>query len=295
MFKKLIFLFLDGFGLGNSNQSNPFVQAEMPFVTSMTNCPFTSGPNIEGNDLLFKGIDASLGVEGIPQSATGQTTLFTGVNASKYLGRHLTAFPNKPLVELIHKSSIMKLAEEKGIKSTFANAYGPDYFKLVEQGLRFHSVTTHCVFAAKLPFRTLDDLLKGDAVYWDFTNRYIKKSFDQTIPLITSYLAGKRLAALSESYDLVLYECFMSDLIGHQKDMVKAIEFLENFDTFLQGIIENIGTEGSLLLTSDHGNIEDLSTKKHTYNPVPLLVKGPIAHKFNSVESISGLIEAMFQ
>ena len=296
MFKKLIFLFLDGFGLGMDTISNPFVQAQMPFITGLINCKFISSPNnTEKNELIFKGIDACLGVEGIPQSATGQTTLFTGVNASKYLGRHLTAFPNKPLIELIHKSSILKLAEENGIKSTFANAYGPNYFKLVKQGLRFHSVTTHCVFAANLTFRTLNDLLNGNAVYWDFTNLHIKESVDKTIPLITPYMAGKRLAALSNPYGLVLYECFMSDLIGHQQDMRKAIEFLENFDTFIQGIVENMDPEVSLLLTSDHGNIEDLSIKKHTYNHVPLLVKGPMAQQFKRAESISDLLNALFQ
>ena len=37
-----------------------------------------------------------LGIEGLPQSATGQTALFTGINAAQLLGRHLFGFPNQP-------------------------------------------------------------------------------------------------------------------------------------------------------------------------------------------------------
>ncbi|MDO9170716.1 MAG: hypothetical protein Q7W29_02680, partial [bacterium] len=33
--------------------------------------------------------------------------------------------------------------------------------------------------------------------------------------------------------------------------------------------------ETLVLLTSDHGNLEDLSTRSHTRNPVPLLAWGP--------------------
>jgi len=32
--------------------------------------------------------------------------------------------------------------------------------------------------------------------------------------------------------------------------------------------------QGLILLTSDHGNLEDLSTRRHTSNPVPALLIG---------------------
>ena len=39
-------------------------------------------------------------------------------------------------------------------------------------------------------------------------------------------------------------------------------------------------------MTSDHGNIEDASTRAHTLNPVPLLVRGPLAEELAPVGSI---------
>lgn len=294
MFKRTIFVFLDGVGLGSYDDNNPFCVAKMPFMDSLIEGPFTKETYVCKDRLLLKGIDACLGVDGIPQSATGQTSLFTGKNASEYLGRHLTAFPNKPLIELIKESSILKLASEKGLRSTFANAYTPDYFLLEKQGLRIHSVTTHCVFAANQPFRSVEDLLVGEAVYWDFTNRHLKANVDESIPLITPYSAGKRLADLTRNYELVLYECFLPDLIGHQRDLKMAIDFLEDLDSLLQGIVENMCSGTSLLVTSDHGNIEDLSKRHHTYNHVPMLVVGDLSNRFTNVDSITDVLGAMF-
>lgn len=83
---KLVFIFIDGIGLGKDSQSNPFCVAEMPFIRGLTGCPLVEGVSVNNGTLLFKGIDACLGVDGIPQGATGQTSLFTGINASKHLG-----------------------------------------------------------------------------------------------------------------------------------------------------------------------------------------------------------------
>ena len=43
---------------------------------------------------LVKPVDPKLGVKGIPQSATGQTSLLTGVNAQGVLGYHKSGYPN---------------------------------------------------------------------------------------------------------------------------------------------------------------------------------------------------------
>ncbi|RKX91243.1 MAG: phosphoglyceromutase, partial [Spirochaetes bacterium] len=91
--KKLFLFFIDGIGLGDDIHDNP-VRTLFASVTGNTSLVRTGAP------LIFEGgvvvpADACLGVEGIPQSATGQATIFTGVNASKFLGYHLTAIPNE--------------------------------------------------------------------------------------------------------------------------------------------------------------------------------------------------------
>ncbi len=280
--------------MGKESAFNPFCAANMPFTIETVGSRLVEGATIEEPNLLLKGIDANLGVDGLPQSATGQTALFTGQNASKILGHHLTAFPNRELVDMINAHSLLKLAKEKGLRSVFANMYTPNYFQLAENGLRFHSVTTHCVFAAKLPFLFVADMLRGNAVYWDMTNRFLVEKYKLSVPIISPELAGERLANISKSNDLVLYECFLSDLIGHKQNHERALEFLKNFDNLIKEVVKNMEDNTTLLITSDHGNIEDLSIKSHTYNPVPLFVIGPKAGDFAHVDSITGVMDACF-
>ena len=47
------------------------------------------------------------------------------------------------------------------------------------------------------------------------------------------------------------------------------------------GILDAFDDSRSLLLiTSDHGNIEDERTRRHTRNPVPAIVAGARRHEF---------------
>ncbi len=291
--KRVIFIFLDGIGLGpGGNMTNPFCQASMPNLMNLLGRPLIEGPVIQEGDLLLNGIDACLDVDGIPQSATGQTSLFTGQNASKILGYHLPAFPNEPLIQVIDNYSILKQVTDLGGKATFANAYTPHYFELVERGERMHSATTLCVLAAQLNFRTLDDLRRGQAVYWDITNEHLLHQ-DTSVPANSAIRAGQHLAHISHDHNLVLYECFVPDLIGHRKDLGKALKFLEQLDAFLHGVIETMEPQTSILISSDHGNLEDLSTGAHTCNPVPLLVVGPLAHHCRRLNSIMDVTPAI--
>ncbi len=54
---------------------------------------------------------------------------------------------------------------------------------------------------------------------------------------------------------------------------------LEELDTFIEGVIGEKGHDVSVLITSDHGNVEDLSTGGHTGNEAPLWVVGPMAEQ----------------
>jgi 2,3-bisphosphoglycerate-independent phosphoglycerate mutase len=57
--------------------------------------------------------------------------------------------------------------------------------------------------------------------------------------------------------------------------MAAARTLLATFDEVLGGLASAWDDEaGLILITSDHGNLEDLSTRGHTANPVPGLVIG---------------------
>jgi len=283
----VIFVFLDGLGLGPADETNPLWLAPMPNLRRLLGGPLVAGRSVDRPGLLFTALDALLGVQGVPQSATGQTALFTGVNVAQLLGYHLAAYPNAQLTQVINEHNILKRATERGYRATFANAYTPQYFQLVRERKRRHSATTLSVLAAGLPFRTLADLERGEAVYWDITNFYLVEHLHIPVPIIEPEVAGQRLARLSRSYDLVLYESFLPDAVGHRKDRAKALQVLDLLDRFFAGLLEAIGPTVTVVMSSDHGNLEELSTGVHSTHPVPLLVVGPGARSFRQARAIT--------
>ena len=231
-------------------------------------------------------IDAVLGVAGIPQSATGQTTLLTGVNAQARLGHHLTGFPNASLRALLFEASLLKRVGERGLPATFLNAYRPLFFQLPRERQLCLSATTVANLAAELPFRTLDDLRAGRAVYHDITSDELRqRGFD--VPAITPEAAGRLLGREARRHAFTLFEYFRTDQAGHARDASRARVELARIEAFLAGLLAELrpiaATAGTgadaapgalVILTSDHGNLEDLSTRSHTRNPVPLMAWG---------------------
>jgi 2,3-bisphosphoglycerate-independent phosphoglycerate mutase len=285
----VVFVFLDGLGLGPADAGNPLWLAPMPNLRRLLGGPLVAGHDVDRPGLLFKPIDALLGVQGLPQSATGQTALFTGVNAAQLLGYHLGAYPNARLTEVINEHNILKRATERGYRATFANAYafGNQYFQLVKRRKRRHSATTLSVLAAGLPFRTLEDLKRGEAVYWDITNFYLVEHLQAPVPIIEPEIAGQRLAHLIRNHDLVLYESFLPDAVGHRKDRETTMEILDMLDRFFAGLLEEIEPTVTVIMSSDHGNLEELPVGIHSTNPVPLLAVGPGAAFFRRAQAIT--------
>ncbi len=292
---RVCFVFLDGVGLAPTAETNPLSRANTPTIQRLLGRALVEGPPVDSSDLLFRPIDACLGVDGLPQSATGQTTLFTGVNAAQVVGRHLSAFPTAALREIILKRSILKQVVEAGKRATFANAYSPHYWKMVQARRLRHSATTWTNMAAGLPFRDLEDLARGRAVYWDITHWIMRQRNGYDIPLIEPEEAGRRLAGLAAEHDLVLYESFLTDLVGHRRLDLAPEAVITLIDRFLDGLLAALPQDATLVVTSDHGNIEDMTTKAHTYNPVPLLVVGPGAAAFRRVEAITDVTPTILQ
>ena len=216
--------------------------------------------------------DARLGIEGRPQSASGQTTILTGVNVPQTLGYHKQGFPNARMREIIEEHSIFSQLEDFGIEpNVFVNAYTPQFFA---ETPRWKSATTCAVEASTVRFKTLEDLLNGEAVFHDFTNRILlERGFD--FPLRTPKEAATVLANIAARHRFTLYEHFLTDKIGHARDFEAAIEHLPQLAEFVRAVLEKVDlNETTVLLTSDHGNVEDLSIKTHTLNDVPTICWG---------------------
>jgi bisphosphoglycerate-independent phosphoglycerate mutase (AlkP superfamily) len=105
------------------------------------------------------------------------------------------------------------------------------------------------------------------------------------LPLVAAREAGARLARLAAAHDLVLYETFLPDLAGHRR--IDPAWVLSRLDDLLGGVLDHLPGGVTLVLTSDHGNVEDTTTKAHTVNPVPLLVIGPGAGHFEAATALT--------
>src|ERR671928_189337 len=161
---RVLLFFIDGLGIGARGPFNPLdgLEDAAPLAVFQDEEP----------EIIFDGAlvrtDACLGVEGRPQSASGQTTILTGVNAPGLLGYHKQGFPNEALREIIIEHSIFLQLKQLGVGPlVFANTYTRRFF---DARPRWVSATTVAVEAAGLPFRTADDLRAGRAVFHDFTN-----------------------------------------------------------------------------------------------------------------------------
>lgn len=228
-------------------------------------------------------IDACLGVPGIPQSATGQTTLLTGVNAQAEVGFHQTGFPTPHLRKILLEHSIFKQLHDLGRDGIFLNAFRPAFFDFPrERQLKF-SATTVSHLAADLPFFRLEDIGVGRSIYQEFTNReLIDRGFD--VPPLTPQQAGAILARNIPLRDFTLFEYFQTDHAGHSQDRKRIEIELGKLEAFLLQALADLEEAAELestlvLLTSDHGNLEDTSTRSHTRNAVPFMAWGCCAQQ----------------
>ena len=276
---KVLLIFLDGIGLGlNDPEINPFALAKMPVIKILLGgqrLVVDSAP-YNGPRASLLAIDACLGIEGLPQSATGQATLLTGKNIPKYLGYHYGPKPNRDISECVSNGNLFYTLVQNGLSSSFLNAYPPRYFESIESGRRIYAAIPLAATSAGIPLRTYDDLVQGKAISADFTAQGWKDHLGlQDTPVLSPTQAGMRLASLSESYSFSFFEYWLSDYAGHHQDMESSLTLLETFDQVLGGLISIWDdTDGLILITSDHGNMEDLSTRRHTYNTVPALLVG---------------------
>lgn len=291
----LLMIFLDGIGIGrNDPELNPFARAVSKafplFVESPDSQPLIH-PGI--NNGFIRPIDCSMDFPGIPQSATGQTALFTGENTARLLGRHLAGFPNKQLKILLSEKSIMKLLEEKGCKVLFANAFTPRYFL---RKISRVSATTAMAEACSTRIRNFDDLEKGGAVFMDLTNKWLIDNGYWVTPR-TVEEAGVTLASIAKQNDFTLFEYFITDVIGHRGDMVRAVEQVSILDNLIKNVWDNLDNEKDLMIVaSDHGNLEDITLKTHSLNKIPLILAGKMAEKMiKEIKTITDVTPALLR
>ncbi len=297
---RILFLFLDGVGLGLDDPFiNPFVRADLPNLTGLLagrRFLAASAP-VQTDRATLLPLDACLGVPGLPQSATGQAVLLTGRNIPAEVGYHYGPKPDKATAATLQAGGIFGTLTRAGKRAALINAYPAGYFQGINSGKRLYSSIPLAVTNAGLPLFTTEDLLAGRAISADLTGQGWRDRLGHPeIPLLSLPAAGQRLAELSAGLDFAFFEYWLTDYAGHEQDLEAAIRLLEQFDQVLGGLLAAWNDEnGLILLTSDHGNLEDVSTRRHTANPVPLLLVGKAAarEKFATVRDLTGLAPAI--
>lgn len=273
--RKVLLIFIDGLGLGENDPAiNPLVRFDPPFFRRLFGGPLTRElGTILSDDACLVPTDAGLGVPGLPQSATGQTTIFTGVNAPRQMGRHILGFPGPALAAIIAEHGLLRDLAAAGFGVTSANMYTSDYMDLVARRQRRNSVTTLTILGAGLPLRSKREMAAGEAVYQDITNEMLPKFGVTDVAAVSPAEAGRRLAGLAGSHSFTMFEYFQTDRQGHKNDWALTEKIVATLDGFLAAV-HQAARDTLVLITSDHGNFEDFSVKTHTLNLVPTILFG---------------------
>jgi hypothetical protein len=288
----ILLVFCDGLGLGaNDPATNPLFHAPMRTLRALFGkIPTREDGTLYGHDAILVPTDARLGVEGVPQSGTGQTTIFTGVNAPAAIGEHLGPYPNQALRELLKAHSLFKQLDALGLTTAFGNAYPPFFFERLERRKARRTATLQAAMAGDVRVRDVNDLARGHAVSGLSMNNHFWVEHGAPVPMITAHIAGQNLMRLARQFDFTAFEYAPTDMVGHKDNRDDILAVLNEVDEFWGGILSEMDpAEDLVIITSDHGNIEDWSVKGHTLNPVPTILIG--ARRAQAAEKIRALTD----
>lgn len=298
----LLFVFLDGVGFGAPDaEINPFAAARTPTLDALAGGSWLRGGlDREDGGVVLHGIDASLGRPGLPQSATGQTTLLTGRNAAVAMDGHYGPWPGPTLRRFLEEGNLFSWAHEipgarqAGVPAVrLAGAYPPGFFDALERRRLRLNAPAHAARAAGVALPDLAAYRAGQAVSADLDGAHFA-SIGAVPPSGTGpAAAGARLSRLAARSTFTFFDVWPTDRAGHLADWEPAVALVERLDAFLGGVVEARPDGLTVLLTSDHGNLEDLSHRRHTKAPVPLLAIGPHAAAFAPVASLDQVAPAV--
>ncbi len=297
--------FMDGVGLGENNpDNNPFLHAHLPHLTAL----FGDGWFLRDNgrfpiitpQAALTAVDATLGVDGRPQSATGQAAILTGRNVPRLIGEHYGPKPNPAVADIIRQGTLFSEVIAAGGTAALLSPYPQAYFDAIQSGKRLYSAVPLAVNSAGIPLMGADELRNGRAVSPGFTGQGWRDMLGYTdIPLITLPEAGQKIAAIAQQYTFSFFEHWPSDRSGHRGTLANAARHLEMLDTVIGALLTHWDNRGLLIITSDHGNIEAKNHRQHTTNPVPTILAGANAaqyiHQLHNLTDIAKIVRQALQ
>jgi len=278
---RVLVVFLDGVGVGDdAAATNPLAIAVTPTLDALLDGRrlVASALPYSGTRASARGLDAVLGVDGLPQSGTGQAALLTGVNAARVFGRHFGPYGPTALRPIIASDSILARARRAGRKVAFATAYPAHLVAMASAErppLPLRASIVIAALGAGVLTRHEPELIAGDAIASEITHNGWRERLGRTdIPAISAEQAGRNLAAIANAHDLTLFAHYSTDSAGHLRDMDAGIAAWQRVDTFIGGLLPALVDDVLVAIVSDHGNLEDVRAQ-HTRNPALCILSGP--------------------
>ncbi|MCX8011256.1 MAG: metalloenzyme [Ignavibacteria bacterium] len=294
---KLIMIFLDGVGIGKKDfKFNPFLKNNYLFFKELFGSFPTKGqPTISKKYLSTFPINARMGISGLPQSGTGQVSIFCGVNAQKIIGKHFGPYVYSTLLPILNEKNIFRLLKNKNKKGYFANAYPRQFFEYINSGKRKLTATTLSYLSAGNKLCGLQELHRRRAITAEITGEIWNEKLGYKLKIRSPFESGEIFHELAQENDYTLFEYFLTDHAGHSQDFDFAHNVISKLEIFLSGFLHKFNYDKeSLLIVSDHGNLEDLSIKTHTLNPALGVAIGKghrhFAERIESLDNIKSAI-----
>jgi len=277
--KHILLIFLDGIGLGDDNpETNPFAVANTPTLIALANGHrWLRGVGRQFSErAAFIPTDPRMDIPGKPQSASGQAAILTGKNVPALIGEHYGPRPNPPIRQIISQDNFFKQVTERGQRAALIEGYPPRFHEAINSGKRLRSSYQEALFAAGLPLFGEDMVYSGDALTVDWIGEGWRTELGYSdTPLYTPREAGIKMVEISRRYEFSFFAHWVTDVIGHRGTVADGVRNLEIFDGVMSAALEVWDDrEGLIIITSDHGNMEDMSHGKHTESDVPTVIIG---------------------
>jgi hypothetical protein len=297
---RVALLFIDGVGIGRRDPAVNPLAGRAHLLSRFQDDP---GPALPQGGRCVP-VDTTFGVPGRPQSASNQTAILTGDPAPVLIGGHVLGYPNPPLRELLARRSLVRRLVAAGRSATFANSYATAYLDALQLPRRASasppefvipsaalrrlkaSASTLAFAAGEVPLRTLDDARADEGLTHDVTGERVSGR-GLPAPRRTPEEAADVFWRVATGADFTLFEHYLADEAGHARDFEAAREALDTFDAFARAVLARRPPAARVLICSDHGNVEDLSTRSHTVNPVPVLYFGPPAPELEALATVA--------
>jgi 2,3-bisphosphoglycerate-independent phosphoglycerate mutase len=290
--RRAILVFLDGVGIGPGDAAyNPFAVARLPRIQELLDrrLPISEHLDADGRIVAERAVlvaaDATMGIEGLPQSGTGQTALLTGRNAAAEYGRHFGPWVPTPLRPMLATENLLRRALDAGRTVAFANAYPLSGIPADPRIFRRPAGPMLAAQSAGVLTRGAAELAEGRAVASSITNERWREHLGNDMPQVTPEEAARTLARIAAEADVTLFAHYDTDYTGHRGDLAGAGAALERVDAFLGTLADALPPDALLVVSSDHGNVEDVRGG-HTLNPVPVLALGSARERFVNVRSL---------